>query len=137
MPTRKCRRCGQPAASSRHHYCLDCQSWAAARRRRRSASRGHTVSREQRGYGLAHQRLRRAWERRIAAGGVACGYCGGEISPDDEWDLSHPGDRRDLEPVPWHRAENRRFASAVTKPRRNRERRNGAQEDPYAPSRRW
>jgi hypothetical protein len=121
---RLCRRCGDPATSSRHHLCDKCRdeprvgsgrSWSSAVRR-------HQLSRQARGYGATHDRRRKSWERKVAAGGVVCGYCGRPINPGDPWDLSHPGDDKSAVPVPWHASCNRRYAVTVTKRRRNRER---------------
>jgi hypothetical protein len=48
----------------------------------------------QRGYGAKHQALRKAWARKVAAGGVSCARCGLEIVPGEPWDLGHvDGDR--------------------------------------------
>jgi hypothetical protein len=47
-----------------------------------------------RGYGANHKRLRRMWERRVAAGGVACARCHRLIPPGEPWELWHiDGDR--------------------------------------------
>src|SRR6202451_4156572 len=47
-----------------------------------------------RGYGAAHQRLRRQWAWRVAAGGVCCARCGELIWPGEPWHLGHvDGDR--------------------------------------------
>ena len=115
---RKCRRCGAPASSSRSWYCATCRAVSYARRKGAQAAHGHEKTRQQRGYGADHDRTRKRWARLVAAGGVVCGYCGGPIDPGDKWDLSHPLDRKDLEPVPWHRSENRHYAASVTAPRR-------------------
>jgi hypothetical protein len=70
------------------------------------------------GYGNTHQRLRERWAKVVDAGGVLCGRCGRLIDPATPWDLSHPGDDKTLDPVPWHQRCNRQYAASVTKPRR-------------------
>lgn len=47
----------------------------------------------QRGYGVKHQRARKAWEPRVNAGGVSCARCGRGIEPGSAWDLGHTADR--------------------------------------------
>ena len=56
-----------------------------------SAQRASTTSR---GYGSAHQRLRRAWARQVQAGLVCWARCGLRIPPGTPWDLDHTDDRR-------------------------------------------
>ena len=47
----------------------------------------------QRGYDLAHRRLRAQWQRRLNAGEViACAKCGKPVDP-TAWDLGHTADR--------------------------------------------
>lgn len=46
-----------------------------------------------RGYGGAHQALRRALAPVVAAGGVACSRCGRLIEQWQSWDLDHRDDR--------------------------------------------
>ena len=60
-----------------------------------------------RGYGTAHQRLRKALARQIAAGGVLCARCGKPIEPGTPFDLGHvDGDRSRYQGAE-HRACNR------------------------------
>ena len=99
-------------------YCETCRAVSYERRKGAQAAHGHEKTRQQRGYGADHDRLRKRWVQRVKAGGVICGYCGGPILPGEEFDLSHPGDNKSAEPVPWHRSENRRYAASVTAPRR-------------------
>lgn len=73
-----------------------------------------------RGYGARHMQLRRRWAPVVKAGGVACGRCGHLIAPGTAWDLSHPGDDKSADPVPWHQRCNRQYAATVTKKRRTR-----------------
>jgi hypothetical protein len=119
---RLCRRCGEPATSSRHQYCAVCRALAEATHRRSSAERNVAASTTARGYGTQHQRLREKWRPKVEAGGVACGYCGLLIAPGTAWHLGHPNDRKDLPPTPWHRKCNTTFAATVTKRRRTQER---------------
>jgi len=52
------------------------------------------MSTTSRGYGYAHQALRKRWAARVKRGGVFCARCGFELLPDAEWDLGHdPADR--------------------------------------------
>jgi hypothetical protein len=119
---RPCKRCGKPATSQKHWYCDECR-WAQQKKRRMSsAERRHPLSPAQRGYGPAHQRLRRQWARRVDRGEVACGRCGYPIIPGAPWDLGHPNDDKALPPTPWHRRCNRQYAATVTLPRANRAR---------------
>ena len=39
------------------------------------------LSRQERGYGAEHVRLRKRWEREVEAGLVNCAFCGELISP--------------------------------------------------------
>ena len=55
--------------------------------RARDRARGTAT---QRGYGTAHQKLRRSWQTRIDSGEpVTCWRCGTPIRPGDTWDLGH------------------------------------------------
>jgi hypothetical protein len=47
-------------------------------------------SRQARGYGMTHDRLRRSWARRLADGElVFCWRCGHRVFADSAWDLGH------------------------------------------------
>ena len=46
-----------------------------------------------RGYGAAHQQLRKRWQAQVATGLVACARCGVAIGPWEPWDLDHRDDR--------------------------------------------
>jgi len=79
-----------------------------------SYPRGNTTKR---GYGSTHQKRRKAWAPKVDAGQVACGHCGRIIVPGTPWDLSHPGDDKNLSPIPWHAKCNRSYAMTVTRKR--------------------
>lgn len=63
-----------------------CATHAAQRERARG-------TRQRRGYGAAHDRLKRHWAPKVAAGRVNCWRCGARISPLEPWDLGHLDDR--------------------------------------------
>jgi hypothetical protein len=63
-------------------------------------------SRQARGYGIEHERLRASWLRRVATGAVDCARCGLRISALEAWDLDHTDDRQAYL-GPSHRACNR------------------------------
>lgn len=105
MTDRTCP-CGRPTPTSRHRLCYDCAlgRYIAQQRRRgrhntpagfaaEFAAR-RTRNTTQRGYGLAHQRLRKQWASKVAAGGVVCARCGKYIHPGQAWDLDHTDDRQ-------------------------------------------
>ena len=60
------------------------------------------------GYGHVHQMLRKAWSRKVQAGGVVCARCGRLIWPGEPWDLGHDDHDRGRYQGPEHRACNRR-----------------------------
>ena len=66
------------------------------------------------GYGGAHQRLRKRWAPLVAIGGVLCARCGEEIRPGTKWDLGHvDGSRKQAYSGPEHRKCNRSAGMAV------------------------
>jgi hypothetical protein len=50
-------------------------------------------TRQERGYNVAHERLRAKWSRKVATGLVACARCAERISPLEPWHLDHTDDR--------------------------------------------
>jgi hypothetical protein len=111
---RPCRRCGSPIVLPRHKLCSACRGVRRVHVAKAQPKRTTT----QRGYGAAHQALRKRWDREVQLGGVACGHCHLLIEPGTVWHLGHPADRKDLAPVPWHRLCNLRYAAGVTQMRR-------------------
>lgn len=55
-------------------------------RRDYQRSQGSTTAR---GYGTAHQKLRKRWVPKVAAGTVSCWRCGQRLNPLEDWDLGH------------------------------------------------
>ena len=70
----------------------------------------HQRTTTQRGYGLAHKRLRAKWARKVALGDVDCWRCEQRISPLEPFDLGHDDDDRSITRGPEHRACNRSTA---------------------------
>lgn len=84
MALKACLDCGDLTAGSR---CPDCNS---IRNKTRDLYRGSTAAR---GYGPAHQELRKRWAPAVALGEVICARCGIYILPGTPWDLGHSEDR--------------------------------------------
>jgi hypothetical protein len=70
------------SAAGTDHRSGRCES----RRRRHWNAQPSTL---ERGYGDAHERLRRHWAPIVAAGNVDCWRCGERIEPGDDWALGH------------------------------------------------
>jgi hypothetical protein len=68
----------------------------------------------ERGYGAAHERLRRHWAPIVAAGNVDCWRCGQRINPDDDWDLGHDDHDRTQYRGPEHVSCNRAVRKHAT-----------------------
>lgn len=60
-----------------------------------------------RGYGRAHQELRKTWALKVDAGGVLCARCGDPIEPGSDWDLGHVDGDRSRYSGPEHSSCNR------------------------------
>lgn len=124
LGVRRCRDCRQPVEKHKQ-LCTDCRKAAenAWHRKPNGGRRRYPrASTTERGYGAAHQKVRKVWRQRIDAGECPpCGYCGRPILPGQFWDLGHPNDDRSQIPVPWHRSENRRFGGSQTQRRRRKE----------------
>lgn len=89
-----CTVCGRPVPKG--------QSRCAAH-----SKDGERPSSARRGYGRAHQELRRTWAAKVAAGGVLCARCGQPIEPGSPWDLGHLDDDRSRYSGPEHAGCNR------------------------------
>jgi hypothetical protein len=117
--------CGQPTWRSQSPYCKPCSDRAVERRllrrrregmsteqlaRARELERANVRSRPssaQRGYGTAHQALRKQIAAVVDAGGAVCWRCGRPIVPGSPWDLGHDDHDRSVYRGPEHRVCNR------------------------------
>lgn len=69
-------------------------------------------SRQDRGYGAAHEKQRKAWAPKVRRGEAYCARCKGPIGIDESWDLGHSDDRTRWT-GPEHVSCNRRAGAAV------------------------
>ena len=65
----------------------------------------------QRGYGVAHRKLRAEWEPLVATGNVKCWRCGEYIPAGEPFDLGHDDADRSKYRGPEHQACNRATSS--------------------------
>lgn len=84
-----------------------------------------------RGYGAAHQALRKRWAQIVANGEANCARCGRWIAPGAHWDLGHHDRDRSVYVGPEHRRCNR--ATAGRRPRRAP----AVLDKPTPPAREW
>lgn len=98
MPRAKsiCPKPGCPKIKDGRRYCK-------AHDREADRARG---TRQQRGYGYAHQQQRKVWAERINTGTVTCSRCGLPLMPWDDWHLDHDDDDRAKYRGPSHAACN-------------------------------
>ena len=126
MLARKCYVCRKPTSAQWMPYCDLCR----ARFRKRTPPQPR-LSRQARGYGAEHDRLRAQWKPRVEAGGVGCARCGLEIPPagrgpcprcgknHGNWDLGHvDGTNKQVYSGPEHMCCNRRTATHAAQRRR-------------------
>lgn len=88
-----------------------------ARRSGWNPPRGKTSAR---GYGAAHQALRKQWQPQVEAGEVRCWRCGNTIIPGTPWHLGHDDQDRHLYRGPEHKKCNLVGASQEAHRRRHR-----------------
>jgi hypothetical protein len=84
-------------ARPRQHVCSEpgCPEITANRRcpEHMRATEQQRGSRQARGYGPEHDRLRRRWRPKVEAGLVDCARCKGRIWLGERWHLDHTDDR--------------------------------------------
>lgn len=86
--SRALRICRLPGCA----YPATYRGLCATHARRAEQQRG---SRQQRGYGTAHDSLRARWAALVRAGDVRCWRCRQLIQPGEPWDLGHDDQDRD------------------------------------------
>ena len=87
-PPKPCVRCGGPTPSAKHTYCPMCKA-IAARGHNHGIKRYRPGRTTADGYGWTHQKLRRAWAKKVATGTIVCARCGRPVDPREAWDLDH------------------------------------------------
>lgn len=115
---RMCRKCGNPATSSRHHLCDGCRN--APRHRDRSDEYRRERERERpssaaRGYGSKHKKLREEWRLAVETGEIECARCGELIAPGQDWHLGHDDFNRSVYSGPEHAACNIAASNRIIK----------------------
>lgn len=78
--------CSRPGCPHRAEYRGLCGKQGDDHAGQREKVRG---TRQARGYGAEHVRLRRVWEPKVATGTVRCARCGELIAPGELFDLGH------------------------------------------------
>jgi hypothetical protein len=86
------------------------------RREARGARADAGLTTTERGYGTAHQKLRKRLAAQVARGGVLCARCGRPIEPGMPWDLGHNDFDRSVYNGPEHASCNRRTSQVVPGP---------------------
>lgn len=101
MPASKvCSRPGCPHKATQRGKC-DQHARADDQARGTSTERGYTAE---------HRAIRRAWEPKVAAGGVRCARCHQPIHPGTPWDLGHDDNDRTKYRGPEHAGQCNRSA---------------------------
>ena len=89
------RVCSQPGCPNLIPKAGRCTEHARAHEQARG-------TRQQRGYGNDHIKLRAQWKPRVEAGLVDCARCHEPIHPTEQWDLGHKDDDRSKYSGPEH-----------------------------------
>lgn len=132
--TRRCK-CGDLTITSGHRYCEVCRSRILEQQRvrhrtylrkwRQGRPRPEQESAAARGYGYAHQQIRKVVAPWVSLGLMSCARCGESISPIEPWHLDHTDDR-----ASYLGASHQRCNCATTKPSQKRRRLATTEVDP-------